>query len=147
MLAVKHLHFVMKICAFMREWQSLLRRHNTCARVCIFSYGNAVLPHFILHFFLGTYKCIISDISNTLRMYFPIIEPPKISGSSSPDEQLVAVDSVLELECIATGLPPPTLSWLKDGRPLQDSIAVIEREGQLLRINKVQVLRIWCLFK
>lgn len=80
-------------------------------------------------------------------MYFPIIEPPKISGSSSPDEQLVAVDSVLELECIATGLPPPTLSWLKDGRPLQDSMAVIEKDGQLIRINKVQVLRIWCLFK
>lgn len=73
-------------------------------------------------------------------MYLHILEPPKISGSSSPEEQLVAVDSVLELECIATGLPPPTLSWLKDGRPLQDNMAIIERDGQLLRINKVQVL-------
>lgn len=75
-----------------------------------------------------------------LMMYLHILEPPKISGSSSPEEQLVAVDSVLELECIATGLPPPSLSWLKDGRPLQDNMAIIERDGQLLRINKVQVL-------
>nr|XP_055025222.1 hemicentin-1-like [Misgurnus anguillicaudatus] len=46
-----------------------------------------------------------------------------------PDELLVVVDSVLELEFIATGQPPPTLSWLKNGRPLQDSMATIERTG------------------
>ncbi|MGL5294279.1 MAG: immunoglobulin domain-containing protein, partial [Aeromonas sp.] len=70
------------------------------------------------------------------------LEPPKISGSSSPNELLVAVDSLLELECIATGQPPPTLSWLKDGRPLENNMEIIQRDGQLLRINKVQVLRI-----
>uniref|UniRef100_A0A8C1LEB7 Hemicentin 2 n=1 Tax=Cyprinus carpio TaxID=7962 RepID=A0A8C1LEB7_CYPCA len=89
----------------------------------------------------GLYSCVASNQagSSTKTFNLTVLEPPKISGPSSPDEQLVAVDSVLELECIAAGLPPPTLSWLKDGRPLQDSMAVIERDGQLLRINKVQV--------
>ncbi|XP_016112004.1 hemicentin-1 [Sinocyclocheilus grahami] len=89
----------------------------------------------------GLYSCVASNQagSSTKTFNLTVLEPPKISGSSSPDEQLVALDSVLELECIATGLPPPTLSWLKDGRPLQDSMAVIERDGQLLRINQVQV--------
>ncbi|XP_073692711.1 hemicentin-1 [Garra rufa] len=89
----------------------------------------------------GLYSCVASNQagSSTKTFNLTVLEPPKISGSSSPEEQLIAVDSVLELECIATGFPPPTLSWLKDGRPLQDSMAVIEREGQLLRINKVQV--------
>ncbi|RXN18375.1 hemicentin-2 isoform X1 [Labeo rohita] len=89
----------------------------------------------------GLYSCVASNQagSSTKTFNLTVLEPPKISGSSSPEEQLIAVDSVLELECIATGLPPPTLSWLKDGRPLQDSMAIIERDGQLLRINKVQV--------
>ncbi|TRY54403.1 hypothetical protein DNTS_023681 [Danionella cerebrum] len=88
----------------------------------------------------GLYSCVASNQagSSTKTFNLTVLEPPKISGSQSPEEQLVAVDSVLELECVATGSPPPTLSWLKDGRPLQDNVAVMERDGQLLRINKVQ---------
>ncbi|XP_051950032.1 hemicentin-1 [Xyrauchen texanus] len=89
----------------------------------------------------GLYSCVASNQagSSTKTFNLTILEPPKISGSSSPEELLVAVDSVIELECITTGFPPPTLSWLKDGRPLQDSTAIIQKDGQLLSINKVQV--------
>ncbi|XP_001920501.5 hemicentin-1 [Danio rerio] len=89
----------------------------------------------------GLYSCVASNQagSSTKTFNLTVLEPPKITGSLSPEEQLIAVDSLLELECIATGLPPPTLSWLKDGRPIQDNMAIIERDGQLLRINKVQV--------
>lgn len=69
-------------------------------------------------------------------MFYP--EPPKLAGPLT-EQRLVAVDGVLELECSAKGVPSPTLSWLKDGRPLEDSPAVVERNGQLLKINSIQV--------
>uniref|UniRef100_A0A8B9JKN2 Cell adhesion molecule-related/down-regulated by oncogenes n=1 Tax=Astyanax mexicanus TaxID=7994 RepID=A0A8B9JKN2_ASTMX len=65
--------------------------------------------------------------------------PPKLSGPLGTEDRLVAVGGVVELECIAEGVPPPTLSWLKDGRPVEDSSAVVLQNGQLLRINNIQV--------
>ena len=65
-------------------------------------------------------------------------EPPKISSSSSPEELTIAVDSPLELECSAVGVPPPTLSWLKDGRPIEGT-EIVQQDGHFVRISKVQV--------
>jgi len=65
-------------------------------------------------------------------------EPPKITSSSSPEELTIAVNSPLELECSAVGVPPPTLSWLKDGRPLEGTNSV-QQDGHFVRISKVQV--------
>lgn len=65
-------------------------------------------------------------------------EPPKISSSSSPEELTIAVNSPLELECSAVGVPPPTLTWLKDGRPLEGT-DVVQQDGHFVRISKVQV--------
>lgn len=67
-------------------------------------------------------------------------EPPKISSSLRREELMVVVNGVLELECIADGVPPPTVSWMKDGHPLEDSRAVLHREGQILTIRNMKVL-------
>lgn len=55
---------------------------------------------------------------------------------------MVLVNGVLELECVADGVPPPTVSWMKGGRPLEDSRAVLHRDGQILTISNVQVLKL-----
>ncbi|KAJ8413768.1 hypothetical protein AAFF_G00063660 [Aldrovandia affinis] len=88
----------------------------------------------------GQYSCVASNQagSSTKTFNLTVLEPPKISVSSSPEDVSVAVNSPLELECAAEGVPPPTLSWLKDGRPLQGGVEVL-RDGGLLRIGKVQV--------
>ncbi|KAL7824318.1 hypothetical protein SRHO_G00346280 [Serrasalmus rhombeus] len=90
----------------------------------------------------GLYSCLASNPagSTTKAFNLTVLEPPRLVGQLGTEQKLVAVDGVLELECIAEGIPPPTLSWLKDGRPLEDSTAVVERNGQLLKINKAQVL-------
>ncbi|XP_076859373.1 hemicentin-1 isoform X2 [Brachyhypopomus gauderio] len=89
----------------------------------------------------GLYSCVASNQagSSTKTFNLTVLEPPKISGSLATEELMVVVDGALELECTATGVPPPTLSWLKDGRPLGDSSAILQQGGQLLRISKVQV--------
>lgn len=52
----------------------------------------------------------------------------------------MAVDAPLELECFAAGVPPPTLSWLKDGQPLKGT-HVVQQDGRFVRIGRVQVNR------
>uniref|UniRef100_A0A3Q3L4X2 Uncharacterized protein n=1 Tax=Mastacembelus armatus TaxID=205130 RepID=A0A3Q3L4X2_9TELE len=88
----------------------------------------------------GLYSCVASNQagSSTKSFNLTVLEPPKISSSSSPEELTIAVDSPLELECSAVGVPPPTLSWLKDGRPLEGT-DLVQQDGQFIRISKVQV--------
>lgn len=52
----------------------------------------------------------------------------------------MVVNHVLELVCEADGIPLPTLTWLKDGRPLPqtDSIRLL-RDGEVLRVASAQV--------
>lgn len=55
----------------------------------------------------------------------------------------VVVNNVLELRCEASGIPPPSLTWLKDGRPLPqtDSLQLL-RGGEVLRVASAQVSRL-----
>lgn len=57
-----------------------------------------------------------------------------------PAEVSVVVNHVLELVCEGDGIPLPTLTWLKDGRPLPqtDSIRLL-RDGEVLRVASAQV--------
>lgn len=70
----------------------------------------------------------------------PLSDPPRINGSGAPTEVSVVVNHILELVCEAEGIPVPTLTWLKDGRPLPltDSIRLL-RDGEVLRIASAQV--------
>lgn len=83
------------------------------------------------------YESVVNEeLSQNILISTP--EPPKITSSSSPDELTIAVNSPLELECSAVGVPPPTLTWLKDGRPLEGA-DIVQQGGQFVRISKVQV--------
>ncbi|XP_030000348.1 hemicentin-1 [Sphaeramia orbicularis] len=88
----------------------------------------------------GLYSCVASNQagSSTKGFNLTVLEPPKISTSSSPEELTIAVNSPLELECSAVGVPPPTLSWLKDGHPLERT-DIVQQDGHFVRISKVQV--------
>lgn len=67
-------------------------------------------------------------------------DPPRINGSAFPTEVSVVVNHMLELVCEAEGIPAPTLTWVKDGRPLPqvESLRIL-RGGELLRIASAQV--------
>ncbi|XP_032434339.1 hemicentin-1 [Xiphophorus hellerii] len=88
----------------------------------------------------GLYSCVASNQagSSTKSFNLTVLEPPKISRSSSPEELTIPVNSPLELECSASGVPPPTISWLKDGRPLEGA-GIVQQDGHAVRISKVQV--------
>nr|XP_015827628.2 hemicentin-1 [Nothobranchius furzeri] len=88
----------------------------------------------------GLYSCMASNQagSSTKSFNLTVLVPPKISYSGSPEELTIAVNSPLELECSAVGIPTPKLSWLKDGHPL-DGTDIIQQDGHAVRISKVQV--------
>lgn len=50
---------------------------------------------------------------------FPLTVPPNIAGESTPQNMSVLQNRQVTLECKSDAVPPPTLTWLKDGRPLQ----------------------------
>lgn len=71
---------------------------------------------------------------------FLSIEPPHINGSEEPTEISVVVNNPLELTCIASGIPAPKITWMKDGRPLPQTDQVQTLGGgEVLRISSSQV--------
>ena len=56
-----------------------------------------------------------SDIQMTLRvLILPVIDKSNIIGNP-----LAIVNRSISLECPATGIPSPTVSWMKDAQPLR----------------------------
>lgn len=51
----------------------------------------------------------------------------------------MVVNNVLELHCEASGIPTPSLTWLKDGRPLPQTDSARLIRGQVLIVASAQV--------
>ncbi|XP_051803642.1 hemicentin-1 [Acanthochromis polyacanthus] len=90
----------------------------------------------------GRYTCMANNTAGHASRHFnlKVLDPPRIEGSGVPAEVSVVVNNVLELRCEATGIPTPSLTWLKDGRPLPqtDSLRLL-RGGELLRVASAQL--------
>lgn len=63
------------------------------------------------------------------------IAPPKIRGNKEEAEKLIALaDTSINIECRATGMPPPQINWLKNGLPLPLSSHIrLLSAGQVIR--------------
>ncbi|XP_022603168.1 hemicentin-1 [Seriola dumerili] len=90
----------------------------------------------------GRYTCVANNTAGQASRHFnvKVLDPPRIKGSGVPEEVSVVVNNVLELQCEASGIPTPSLTWLKDGRPLPqtDSLRLL-RGGEMLRVASAQL--------
>ncbi|XP_061153333.1 hemicentin-1 isoform X4 [Syngnathus typhle] len=90
----------------------------------------------------GHYTCTVSNAAGQASRHFhlKVLEPPQIKASDGATEVSVVVDNALELQCEASGIPPPSLTWLKDGRPIPqtDSLRLLQG-GTVLRVASAQL--------
>uniref|UniRef100_A0A3B5LKZ5 Hemicentin 1 n=1 Tax=Xiphophorus couchianus TaxID=32473 RepID=A0A3B5LKZ5_9TELE len=89
----------------------------------------------------GRYSCVANNNAGQASRNFNLkVLPPRIRSSDQPVEVSVVVNNVLELLCEATGIPTPTLTWLKDERPLpQTENLHLLRGGEILHVTAAQL--------
>uniref|UniRef100_A0A3B3X3H3 Ig-like domain-containing protein n=1 Tax=Poecilia mexicana TaxID=48701 RepID=A0A3B3X3H3_9TELE len=73
----------------------------------------------------GLYSCVASNQAGSSTKSFNLTVLAILLFSS---RLTIPVNSPLELECSASGVPPPTISWLKDGRPLEGA-GIVQQDG------------------
>ncbi|XP_029776920.1 hemicentin-2, partial [Suricata suricatta] len=95
----------------------------------------------------GQYTCVVTnELGEAVRNYHvEVLIPPSISkddpsGEAGVKEVKTKVNSTLTLECECRAVPPPTISWYKDGRPVTPSPRLrVLGEGRLLQIQPTRV--------
>ncbi|XP_069798458.1 hemicentin-1 [Narcine bancroftii] len=90
----------------------------------------------------GKYACVAANEAGEVSRHFSlnVLDPPRINGSDFAEESSVVLNNPLELHCVATGIPAPKLTWIKDGRPLPQTDAIhVLHGGEVLRIKNAQV--------
>lgn len=89
---------------------------------------------------MGRISCRVKWFQEPVLIHsFPSLQnavPPTIANSKDEAEELTALlDTSLNIECAATGTPPPQLHWLKNGLPLSVSSQIkLLSAGQILRL-------------
>ncbi|XP_012862831.2 hemicentin-2 [Echinops telfairi] len=95
----------------------------------------------------GQYTCVVTnELGEAMKNYHvEVLIPPSISkddpsGEFGVKEVKTKVNSTLTLECECWAVPPPTISWYKDGQPVtpHERLHVLG-EGRLLQIQSTQV--------
>ncbi|KAM6170210.1 hemicentin-2 [Rhynchocyon petersi] len=95
----------------------------------------------------GQYTCVVTnELGEAMKNYHvEVLIPPSISkddplGEFGTKEVKTKVNSTLTLECECWAMPPPTISWYKDGQPVSPSERLhVLGDGRLLQIQPTQV--------
>uniref|UniRef100_A0A915J6G6 Ig-like domain-containing protein n=1 Tax=Romanomermis culicivorax TaxID=13658 RepID=A0A915J6G6_ROMCU len=89
----------------------------------------------------GTYSCTVSNIvgNDTVLFHLKVEEPPKINNNAAEMVTLVKGMKLL-LQCQSSGIPPPTISWRRNGLEIiPNGVETIQNDGSLL-IHEVNML-------
>ncbi|XP_078604169.1 hemicentin-1-like isoform X2 [Branchiostoma floridae x Branchiostoma japonicum] len=84
----------------------------------------------------GTFTCIASNIVGQVERTFRLTVqvPPKIVMSEETTNVVSLLGSPLQLQCNASGDPPPTISWLKEGSLITADTPGVQVLGNTLTI-------------
>ncbi|NXK72500.1 HMCN2 protein, partial [Amazona guildingii] len=111
------------------QWQSI--RDPSSPRLSLTDVGPADA---------GVYSCLAANEVGEASKAFHLLvmEPPRVKAASQPTEISITVGTPLELTCVVTGVPVPTVTWEKDGRLLAGPWLVqVLAEGRFLQIRAV----------
>ncbi|XP_062857960.1 hemicentin-1 [Trichomycterus rosablanca] len=89
----------------------------------------------------GFYVCVATSVAGEMEIKYDVnvLVPPTVDGADRSINSTVIINNILELECHATGTPPPTITWLKNRQPLRQGDGVrILPNGRRLVISRAQ---------
>ncbi|XP_010226739.1 PREDICTED: hemicentin-2-like, partial [Tinamus guttatus] len=88
----------------------------------------------------GVYSCLAMNEAGEASQRFRLVvmEPPQVEVPAHMVEMLITAGAPLELMCLVTGVPVPTVTWEKDGRLLAGPQLVAGNESTL-RIERAEV--------
>ncbi|XP_075384531.1 hemicentin-1 isoform X2 [Tenrec ecaudatus] len=91
----------------------------------------------------GLYTCVASNIAGTTKKDYNLqvyIRPSISSSGHHPTDVVVTRGRSVSLECEVQGVPPPAVTWMKDGRPVTKGKGVeILNEGRALKLKNIHV--------
>uniref|UniRef100_A0A8D0V8T8 Hemicentin-1 n=1 Tax=Sus scrofa TaxID=9823 RepID=A0A8D0V8T8_PIG len=91
----------------------------------------------------GLYTCVASNVAGTAKKDYNLqvyIQPTIANSGSHPTEIIITRGKSISLECEVQGIPQPTVTWMKDGRPLTKERGMeITDEGRILQLKNVHV--------
>ncbi|NWX99119.1 HMCN1 protein, partial [Nothoprocta ornata] len=90
----------------------------------------------------GQYVCVATSIAGEQERKYEVqvLVSPIVEGGGELSDYIVILHSPLELDCVATGIPSPTIMWLKDGQPVEEGAGQkILLNGHKLLISRAQV--------
>ncbi|XP_065056612.1 cell adhesion molecule DSCAM-like [Rhopilema esculentum] len=92
--------------------------------------GSMVLKH-VSNGDAGEYKCIVRSPNQTLSASMNLSITEGIRFTRTLQSQFIPLGNTLRFSCKVTGLPTPSITWIKDGTPLSTgSRMVIDRSIQ-----------------
>ncbi|XP_029816435.1 hemicentin-2 [Manacus vitellinus] len=88
----------------------------------------------------GVYSClVVNEVGEASKAFHLLVmEPPRVEAASHPTEMSLTVGTPLELTCVVTGVPMPTVTWEKDGRLLAGPWLMSGNESTL-RVESAEV--------
>uniref|UniRef100_A0A0N5BTT6 Down syndrome cell adhesion molecule-like protein Dscam2 n=1 Tax=Strongyloides papillosus TaxID=174720 RepID=A0A0N5BTT6_STREA len=91
----------------------------------------------------GKYSCEVSNEAGEaeIDINLKVLIPPKIDKSNLIQNPLAILNKTISLECPASGIPQPTVTWLRDGVNIDFEMDkyVEDGNGQILNIKKVDI--------
>eukprot|EP00079_Xenopus_tropicalis_P024320 XP_012816895.1 PREDICTED: hemicentin-1 [Xenopus tropicalis] len=89
----------------------------------------------------GLYTCVAVNVAGETEMKYKVsvLVPPSIEGGNDPADHTVIASGAVELECLASGTPLPSVMWLKNGTPVDTSgRLIIQSNGHKLLISSTE---------
>ncbi|XP_034265503.1 hemicentin-1 isoform X1 [Pantherophis guttatus] len=90
----------------------------------------------------GQYVCVATSIAGEQEIKYDveILVPPSLEGRNESSDHTVILHGHLELECPAIGKPPPTVTWFKNGQPIEGGVGYkILLNGRRFLISRAEV--------
>ncbi|GLD49762.1 hemicentin-1, partial [Lates japonicus] len=88
------------------------------------------------------FQCVATNEAGDHERDFNVVVhvPPSIR-TTGPSERSVVLHKPISLECISSGIPPPIVTWLKDGRPVDTTQEHLKLEsaGRTLKVTDARL--------